>query len=155
MILCQQKNKRETLPLMPSGIKYRYLLNSYTECQTYFSKFYTLFKTIYDRSFPFTRVKTRYRYRLPWLTEGLKNSIKVKNKLYQTSVKHPTSYNFSKYKYYKNKLSSILKKEEKMYYQSEILSNKNNLSKVWAIIKQVINRKKVKKIMKNSCMIIE
>ena len=118
------------------------LLNSYTECQTYFSKFYALFKTIYDRSFPLTRVKTRYRNRLPWLTEGLKNSIKVKNKLCHTSVKHSTSYNISKYKYYKNKLSSILKKEEKMYYQSEIISNKNNLSKVWAIIKQVINRKK-------------
>ena len=33
-----------------------------------------------------------------------------------------------------------------MYYQSEIISNKNNLSKVWAIIKQVINRKKGSKI---------
>ena len=29
-----------------------------------------------------------------------------------------------------------------MFYQSEIVSNKNNLRKVWAITKQVINRKK-------------
>ena len=29
-----------------------------------------------------------------------------------------------------------------MYYQTEIVSNKNNLRKVWTIIKQVINRKK-------------
>ena len=29
-----------------------------------------------------------------------------------------------------------------MYYQTEIVSNKKNLRKVWTIIKQVINRKK-------------
>ena len=122
------------------------LLNSCRECQTYFSKFYTLFKTIHDEAFPLTRVKMRYRNRLPWLTDGLKKSIKYKNTLYRISLKHPTSYNISKYKDYKNKLSSILKKEEKNYYRSEILSKKNNLRKVWDIIKQVVNRKKGSKI---------
>ena len=48
------------------------VLNSYRDCQTYFSKFYALFKTVYDGSFPLTRVKMRYRNRLPWLTDGLK-----------------------------------------------------------------------------------
>ena len=88
----------------------------------------------------------RYRNRLPWLTEGLKKSIKNKNKLYRISLKHPTCYNITKYKDYKNKLSSILKKKEKMYYQSEIVANKTNIRKVWEIIKQVINRKKGLKI---------
>ena len=32
-----------------------------------------------------------------------------------------------------------------MYYQTEIVSNKNNLRKVWTIIKQVIDRKKSSK----------
>ena len=54
------------------------LLNSCRECQTYFSKFYTLFKTIYDEAFPLTRVKMRYRNRLPWLTDGLKNLSNIK-----------------------------------------------------------------------------
>ena len=52
------------------------VLNSHRDCQTYFTKFYALFKTIYDGSFPLSRVKMRYRNRLPWLTEGLKRSIK-------------------------------------------------------------------------------
>ena len=70
------------------------LLNSYRECQTYFSKFCTLFKTIYDWAFPLTRVKMRYRNRLPpWMTDGLKKSIKYKNTLYRISWEHPTSYN--------------------------------------------------------------
>ena len=89
------------------------VLNSHRDCQTYFAKFYALFKTIYDGSFPLTRVKMRYRNRLPWLTEGLKKSIKNKHKLYRISLKHPTCYNITKYKDYKSKLSSILKKREK------------------------------------------
>ena len=54
------------------------VLNSHRDCQTYFAKFYALFKTIYDGSFPLTRVKMRYRNRLPWLTEALKNQSKIK-----------------------------------------------------------------------------
>ena len=48
------------------------VLNLYRDCQTYFSKFYALFKTICDGSFPLTRVNMRYRNHLPWLTDGLK-----------------------------------------------------------------------------------
>ena len=90
-------------------------------------------------------LKNQYRNRLPWLTEGLKLSIKHKNKLYRTSSKHPTEYNVSIYKNYRNKLTSLLKIEEKNFYQNQITSNKNNLRKVWAIIKYVINKNKSKK----------
>ena len=41
------------------------LLNSYRECQTYLSKFYTLFKTICDEAKPLTRVQMRYKNRFP------------------------------------------------------------------------------------------
>ena len=119
------------------------ILESYQQCQTYFSKFLKI--NIYDDCFPVIKVKTQYRNRLPWLTEGLKLSIKHKNKLYRTSSKHPTEYNISIYKNYRNKLTSLLKIEEKNFYQNQITSNKNNLRKVWAIIKYVINKNKSKK----------
>ena len=122
------------------------VLNSHRNGQTYFTTFFALFKTIYDGSFPLSRDKMRYRNRLSWLIEGLKKAIKYQNKLYRISLRHPTSYKFSIYKDSKNKLSLILKNKEKLYYQSEIVSNINNLRKVWAIIKQVINRKKCSKI---------
>ena len=117
-------------------------LDPFEHCQTYFSNFLRLFKSIYDESFPFIRVKIRYRNRLPWLSNGLKSSIKLKNKLYRISLKHPTTFNIYKYKQYKNKLISILKYEEKQFYQRQIIENNNNLMKVWAVIKQVINRNK-------------
>ena len=55
-------------------------------------------------------------------------------------------YNVHKYKQYKNKLTSILKLEEKNFYQRQIIDNKNNLRKVWAIIKEVINKNKNSRI---------
>ena len=104
------------------------------------SNFLKIFKNIYEESFPLTKVKLQYRNRLPWLSDGLKASIKRKNKLYLTSLKHPTLYNILKYKQYKNKLTALLKCEEKHFYQSQTIKNKCNLRKVWIIIEQVINK---------------
>ena len=105
------------------------ILESFQQSQTYFSKFLKIFKNIYDECFPVIEVKTQYRNRLPWLREGLRLSIKHKNKLYRASLKHPTEYNISTYKNYRNKLTSLLKIEEKDFYQNQITNNKNNPEK--------------------------
>ena len=65
-------------------------LDTYQHCQYYFSKFLTKLKNIYDESFPLVRVKMQYRDRLPWLSKGMNESIKLKNKLYGISLQHPT-----------------------------------------------------------------
>ena len=118
------------------------LLDCYNSCQSYFSAFMDVFKSVYNECFPVIKVKKKYRNRLPWLTDGLKTSIKHKNKLYRISIKHPTAYNITLYKVYRNRLQILLKAEEKQHYQSLILANKDNLRKTWSIIKQVINKTK-------------
>ena len=117
-------------------------LDSFQDCQTYFSNFLKLLKNTYDESFPTTRVKIKYRNRLHWLSDGLKSSIRQTNKLYRISLKHPTIQNIYRYKQYRNRLTSLLKYEEKKFYQRQIIENKNNLRKVWTIIKQVVNKNK-------------
>ena len=82
---------------------------------------------------------------LGWLQVS-RNLIKRKNKLYRISLKHRTSYNITLYREYRNKLNTLLKIEEKKYYQSLILANKNNPKKTWGIIKQVINKSKCSKL---------
>ena len=62
------------------------------------------------------------------------------------SLIHPTTYNIHKYKHYKNKLTFVLKYEEKQFYQRQNIENKNNPQKVWKIIKKVINRNKNNRI---------
>ena len=76
------------------------LLTNFQSAFTYFAE--TL-KRIFHNAFPVIRVKKRYRNRLPWLTDGLKNAIKYKNKLYKLYSKFETSYNKKCYTQYKNK----------------------------------------------------
>ena len=109
-------------------------------CQEAYTCFSTILSNIYNSCFPVIKVKQRYRNRLPWLTDTLKRSIKHKNYLYKIQVKHPTIYNKTTYKRYRCIINALMRKEEKKYYQTLILDNKNNLSKTWKIIKEVINK---------------
>ena len=94
------------------------LVNQYRLCQTAFSHFSETLKRIFCDAFPVIRVKQRYRNRWPWLTDGLKNAMKTKNKLYEIYMKYDTGFNKMTYTQNKNKLTSILRRHEKEYYKS-------------------------------------
>ena len=64
-------------------------LDSFQDCQTYFSNLLKLFKNTHDESFPITRVKIKYRNRLLWLSDGLKSSIRHKNQTISNITKTP------------------------------------------------------------------
>ena len=63
------------------------------QCQESYSLFHKQFLQCYESSFPLCKVKTNYRNRKPWLTSALKQSIKVKNKLYVKSLRKPSDVN--------------------------------------------------------------
>ena len=52
----------------------------------------------------------------PWITSGLKKSVKKKNYLYMIMIKTSTTYDVEKYTSYKNILTSCLKTAELDYY---------------------------------------
>jgi len=89
--------------------------------------------------FPVKKVSA-YKNRKPWLTSGLKKSIKIKNKLYVNSIKYPTSENKNLYKQYKAQLHRLLQRCEREYYDSLFIQYKNNMRKSWDLIKRVINK---------------
>ena len=95
---------------------------------------------IHDQCFPITKIKTKYNNRKPWLTEGLRSSIKSKNKLYRKYKKVDSVANETTHKLYKNKLKKCLISAEKSYYFELIKKHKNNLRKSWNVIKSIINK---------------
>ena len=121
-------------------------VNNYNSCLAAFTYFSENIETIFQDAFPVIRVKKRYRNRLPWLTEGLKNAIKHKNKLYKIFMKYETSFNKNSYIQYKNKLTTILRKQEKQCYKLLLETNRNNLKKMWGVIRNVINNCKPSKL---------
>ena len=112
------------------------------ECKDAFKEFYDTIKSCYNQAFPLIRCKRKRYCNSPWMTDGLRTSINTKNKLYKKSLKHPTAFNKTEYSKYRNKLNSLIKKQQKKYYGCLIKDNKNNLSKTWDIIKSVIGRNK-------------
>ena len=97
---------------------------------------------IYNEAFPKIKMKNVYYIRKPWLTYGLKKSIKIKNKLYAVMCRKKTVYNENTYKNYQNKLHKLLKNAERSYYNEQILTNKNDIRKIWSMIKTIINKNK-------------
>ena len=102
--------------------------------------------------FSFKNNASKIKDRKPWLTSGLKTSIKEKNGLYIIQEKKPYLYNKVKYKNFRNKLNNILPKAECKHYNILFNDNKNNLVKSWSLIKEIINKHKSQKSQKSLLM---
>ena len=122
------------------------LIYNWSGTQAAFSQFHQKLLGLYDKNFPKRKIKLRYNNRKPWLSEGLRYSIKQKNKLYYKSIKCKTAYNEIMYTTYRNELKHILLKAEKDHYASLLESYKSNMKKTWGILKETINKNKVRKI---------
>ena len=78
----------------------------------------------------------------PWFTNGLANACKKKNKLYRDYLKSRSKRKLLRYKQYKNKLTNILRCEEKRFYHSLLLKHKNNTKETWKVLKNIIDKKR-------------
>ena len=115
---------------------------SESDAQRAYSMFYNDFNDAYDTCFPMKTYKYGYRTRKPWLSEGMKQSIKIKNKLYRKSKKSANPEHELQYKRYRNKLNKLLLDAERTHYNDLLNENKNNMKKSWRILKEIINKKK-------------
>ena len=113
-----------------------------TDTQSAYSKFSHCFTKIYNESFPIRAVSTTYHNKLPWLTDGLRESIKHKNKLYRISLRRPYLQYKLEYKRYHNKLNHLIRISEKKYFQSLFERYKQNSTKTWSIIRDLIWKSK-------------
>ena len=64
----------------------------------------------------------------PWITASILKSIKKKNGLYK-HMHNITNDIETKYKIYKNKLTTVIRAAEKQYYAHKLLEMKNCISK--------------------------
>ena len=130
-----------------------------TDAQLAYSKFHTILSEKYNRCFPLRKTKTIYHDRKPWLTVGLRESIKIKNKLYVgTKRGQNKEEKHLFYKQYRNKLNHLLRSEERKYYQDMLKEHRSNIKRCWQIIKLIINKNKnisVNKRFKHNGKIVE
>ena len=112
------------------------------DCCTAFNDFYSTIEKLHNESFPLRTRKSTYCSKLPWLSQGLKESIKHKNRLFCINKKEKTEESLLKYKKYKSRLNGLLRRAKKDHYHSLFKSNEQNVKKSWAVMKTLINKTK-------------
>ena len=74
----------------------------------------------------------------PWITNGIRREIQIKNKYYLNGER-------DKYKYYRNKISKLSRHSKSLYYNTFFETNLHNLKQTWKGINELISAKKKSK----------
>lgn len=78
----------------------------------------------------------------PWITMGIINSIRTRNKLRFMSLQYPSNITaLNNYRTYRNLLNKIIYKTKTHYYNSLITNAQHNTRNIWQAIKKATNVK--------------
>ena len=99
----------------------------------------------YNKSFPFKRLSRKRAKDKPWITTGLKESIKQKHLLYQKFTFDSSEENKVAYKIFKNKLRTVIRKAEAEYYKNVFNSKGQSMKEMWKELGNLLNTKKKNK----------
>ena len=92
--------------------------------------------------------------RISFLTNGLKKSIKQKHRLLNIFNKNPTDENKTNYTHHRILLTSLLRLNERSHHENQLEINKDDSTKCWKIIKEVIGNSAGLKDQSSSVVII-
>lgn len=116
-----------------------------SNAQQAYTAFAQIVSDAFQRCFPLKRRPPNRTDAHPWLTRGIRKSIKVKNKLYYRFRNRPNAFNEVTYKRYRYALDRIIAQAKKDHYQQKITENRRDIKKTWQILKEVIGNKNSKK----------
>ena len=108
-----------------------------------FERFSEIVYNIYDESYP--QVVKNIRVidsKKPWLTSGLKQSIKNKNRLYKKFLKRPITYG-EEYRRYRNIVTRTIKASKNKYYRDKFDQYKGDSKKTWKQLNKVLGKSKI------------
>ena len=108
------------------------------ECLT---RFLHIFNRISNQHALLKSTKVKNCTSKPWITPGLKKSMKVRDKLYKKWLTTRNILFLNKYKFYRNKIVSINKYYRTLYY-NKILADSTNTKKMWDNINFIINKRR-------------
>ena len=86
--------------------------------------------------------KQRRFFNKPWITKGIKISIRTKNKMFKMSKTSSEPNLVEKYKVYRSILTRLKTKAKNNYYAALAIEYGNDRSKIWRLVKEITKRKK-------------
>ena len=116
------------------------MLSLISTCGDVFDTLYAYIWSCYYQAFPLIRMKQKSATHAPWVTAGLRTATKGKNKLYQSSLRHPTALDITEYANCRNKLTQLLRKQHRNYHDALM---KVKITKTSNVTKSRINNKNI------------
>ena len=86
--------------------------------------------------------KQKRFFNKPWITKGLKISIKMKNKMFKLSKETSDPTVIQKYRDYRSLLTRIKIKAKNKYYYELAISYGNDKSKTWRLVNEITKRRR-------------
>ena len=108
------------------------------------SFFYQTITKAYNKSFPILKLSRKRAKGKPWITSGLKSSIKKKHILYRRFFLDKSDKSHMEYKTYNNKLRTIIREAEISYYKKLFNEKENGIKQMWKTLSPILNKKKNK-----------
>ena len=106
-----------------------------------YTRFLHIFNKVSNIHAPLKKAKIKHKAYKPWITSGLKKSMKVRDKLYKKWLITRNYVFLNKYKLYRNKIAIINKIYRDCFY-NDILIKSDNTRKMWDNINLLINKKR-------------
>lgn len=107
-----------------------------------FSSFYNKLNKLINKHAPFKTLSKRKakQFSKPWITKGLRKSIKIKNRLFYSG-------DILKYKLYRNRIVSLSRLSKRLHYEAYFTANLKNMKKTWEGINELLNsQRKTKQV---------
>ena len=123
------------------------------DLQNTYKEFNTNFHNLLNKYFPLVKQSRKQTGDKPYITSGIKESIKSRNTLYKTYLENPTNTNEQNWKEKRNGVVDILRKAEADYYASFIKNRGDNSRQLWKRFGEVLGKSKAKKISINKMLI--
>lgn len=124
------------------------VINEIVHVNDAYNTFFSIFGNHYEKSFPMSYVRPRRsrKKRHPWISAGILQSIKRKNKLYKKYLRD-ASDDGTHFRIYRNKLNHVIRIAKKNYFSSKFNSCKNDLKRTWEVINNVLHKSKKDKFL--------
>ena len=106
----------------------------------YINVFTDKFNELFNECFLLKNVCVTNKEKMcPYITSGLKASIKEKKRLERLSIKWPLSYR-EKYRIYRNKLTGLLRLAKNNYRKESLNNNQGNAKATWKILNTILGK---------------
>ena len=116
-----------------------------TDPDTALDKFYMIFNTIINKSFPIKTISRKRVKDKPWITLQHRKKMQLRDRLFKKKTLRPSIYNKEAHKKIRNEINGELENAEIAYYRNKLSNDKNNLKNLWDIAGSIINPKKSRK----------